>query len=379
MTERRLDLNGVSTSVLEGGSGAPIVLLHGPGAYGAQWIHAIPSLAATHRVIAPDLPGHGASASFDGAPTHERVVAWLDDLIECTCSKAPVLVGHTLGGAIAMRFAAAMTRPLAALVLVDTLGLAAFQPAPAFGAALQAFLQAPTGTTHDALWSQCVFDLEDVRRRMGERWQWIKAYNLSGVQAAGTSGLIAWMEQFGAPDAAPGARTHPDADHAHLGPPRSRDTPVGGRNRASELRMEARDHRWRRGRPDARAAASVSRRVAPGHFRSRMMKTNGILFGLIAAAILSTANAHDSRVDAVLEWNRIAFDGVLRQQPPPEQMRIGAILELAVFEAVNAVGGEYESTLGTVNAHRRCFRRGRRGERRAPRPEHLFPRPCRRI
>jgi pimeloyl-ACP methyl ester carboxylesterase len=198
VTERRLDLNGVSTSVLEGGSGAPIVLLHGPGAYGAQWIHAIPALAATHRVIAPDLPGHGVSAPFGGAPTPERVAGWLDDLIECTCSRAPILVGHTLGGAIAMRFAAAMTRPLAALVLVDTLGLAAFQPAPAFGAALQAFLQAPTSTTHDALWSQCVFDLDVVRRRMGERWQWIKAYNLSGVQAAGTTGLIAWMEQFGA-------------------------------------------------------------------------------------------------------------------------------------------------------------------------------------
>ena len=136
VTERRLSLNGVATAVLEGGSGSPIILLHGPGGYGAQWIHAIPALAATHRVIAPDLPGHGASAFFEGPPTPGRVNDWLDDLIECTCSKPPVLVGHTLGGAIAMHFAAAAGRPLAALVLVDTLGLAAFQPAPAFGAAL---------------------------------------------------------------------------------------------------------------------------------------------------------------------------------------------------------------------------------------------------
>jgi pimeloyl-ACP methyl ester carboxylesterase len=199
VTERRFTLNGVSTAVLEGGSGPPVVLLHGPGAYGAQWIRTIPTLTMTHRVIAPDLPGHGASASFDAAPSPERVIGWLDDLIECTCSLPPILVGHTLGGAIAMRFAADAGRSLAALVLVDTLGLAAFQPAPAFGAALQAFLRAPNGATHDGLWSQCVFDLEHVKQRLGEQWEWIRAYNLAGVQTVGTSMLMDWMDQFGLP------------------------------------------------------------------------------------------------------------------------------------------------------------------------------------
>ena len=144
------------------------MLLHGPGAYGAQWIRTIPALAATHRVIAPDLPGHGASDFFDGAPTPERVAGWLDDLIECTCTKAPVLVGHTLGGAIAAHFAAEDGRLLAALVLVDTLGLAAFQPAPAFGAALQAFLHAP--------------DRAHARRRFGD--------NVSSISRACSSGSV---------------------------------------------------------------------------------------------------------------------------------------------------------------------------------------------
>ena len=61
MTERRLSLNHLSTAVLEGGDGPPIVLLHGPAAYAAQWRRVIPDLVTTHRVIAPDLPGHGAS------------------------------------------------------------------------------------------------------------------------------------------------------------------------------------------------------------------------------------------------------------------------------------------------------------------------------
>lgn len=199
VTERRLTLNGIATAVLEGGEGAPIVLLHGPGAYGAQWIRTIPALVGTHRVIAPDLPGHGASDFFDGTPTPERVAGWLDDLIECTCAKAPVLVGHTLGGAIAARFAADSGRLLPALVLVDTLGLAAFRPAPAFGAALQAFLHAPNENTHDALWGQCVFDLEGVRQQLGHQWQLIKAANLDGTNATKFSALNAWMSEFGIP------------------------------------------------------------------------------------------------------------------------------------------------------------------------------------
>ena len=59
VTERRLQLAGVSTAVLEGGDGPPVVLLHGPGEYAAHWMRVIPDLVTTHRVVAPDLPGHG--------------------------------------------------------------------------------------------------------------------------------------------------------------------------------------------------------------------------------------------------------------------------------------------------------------------------------
>jgi pimeloyl-ACP methyl ester carboxylesterase len=195
--ERRLTLNGVTTSVLEGGEGAPIVLLHGPVAYGAHFFRVIPALASGHRVIAPDLPGHGGSAFFQGELTSERVAGWLDDLIECTCSQSPVLVGHTLGGAIAARYTAESGRKLHALVLVDTLGLVDFQPEAAFGAALQAFMQRPGEETHDGLWSQCAFDLERLRQRLGEPWQWIREANLEGIRTFGVSTLIPWMQEFG--------------------------------------------------------------------------------------------------------------------------------------------------------------------------------------
>ena len=80
----------------------------------------------------------------------------------------------------------------------------------------------------------------------------------------------------------------------------------------------------------------------------------------LAVSNVDAALAHDRQEDAVLEWNRIAFDGVLREQLPPIQMRIGAILHLAVFEGVNAVTGEYESAVDTVNRRRALPRRAPR-------------------
>ena len=74
VTERRIELEGIPTAVLEGGAGPPVVLLHGPGEFAAKWFAVIPELVATHRVIAPDLPGHGASGG-GGAVDGERVLA----------------------------------------------------------------------------------------------------------------------------------------------------------------------------------------------------------------------------------------------------------------------------------------------------------------
>ena len=83
--ERRLALAGISTPVLEGGGGAPLVLLHGPGANATHWASVLAPLAGSHRVIAPDLPGHGGSEVADGPLDAGRVLAWLDELIERTC------------------------------------------------------------------------------------------------------------------------------------------------------------------------------------------------------------------------------------------------------------------------------------------------------
>jgi pimeloyl-ACP methyl ester carboxylesterase len=200
VSERHLTLDGIDTAVLVAGEGRPIVLLHGPGAYGAHFFGIIPALAKSFRVIAPDLPGHGASGFFQQAPTPGAVNAWLEDLIDCTCASAPVLVGSTLGGAIAAHFAADNPRRIAGLVLVDSLGLGEFQPTALFGQALQAYLAAPDEKTHDALWAQCAFDFPAVRRRLGGHMDLLREYNLAGLRRPGGLGaLTSWMEHLGLP------------------------------------------------------------------------------------------------------------------------------------------------------------------------------------
>src|SRR4029450_4128408 len=94
VTDRRLQLAGISSAVLEGGEGPPVVLLHGPGEFAALWGRVIPDLVTTHRVVAPDLPGQGASGLPDGPLDHERVRMWLGELIERTCATPPAVVGH---------------------------------------------------------------------------------------------------------------------------------------------------------------------------------------------------------------------------------------------------------------------------------------------
>jgi pimeloyl-ACP methyl ester carboxylesterase len=200
VTERRLVLNRISTAVLEGGKGPPIVLLHGPGGYAAHWFRVIPHLVSTHLVIAPDLPGHGASARCEGAPDNDALLGWLDDLIECTCPTPPIVVGQAVGGAIAARFASEWSARLRALVLVNTLGLRAFQPLPEFGSALEAFFTAPTAQTHERLWTQCALDLSALRRELGKEWDALEAYNLECAQEPGQLAAVAdLMAHFGIP------------------------------------------------------------------------------------------------------------------------------------------------------------------------------------
>jgi pimeloyl-ACP methyl ester carboxylesterase len=228
VTERRLALAGVSTAVLEGGDGPPLVLLHGPGEFAAKWMRVLPDLVKTHRVVAPDLPAHGTSDVNGGRLDADRMAAWLGELIERTCPSRPVLVGHVLGGAIAARFAIDQSDRLRRLVLVDTLGLGRFRPAPRFALTLVAFLARPTERTYDRFMRQCSFDLDGLRDQMGERWEPFVAYNLELARAPSAKAAGHLMRELGVPRI-------PPEDLARIAVP---TTLIWGRHdRATRLRI----------------------------------------------------------------------------------------------------------------------------------------------
>jgi pimeloyl-ACP methyl ester carboxylesterase len=151
-------------------------------------------------VIVPDLPGHGASRVTGGALDLERVLLWLEELVEQTCSSPPTLVGQLLGGAIAARFASVHSEKLARLVLIDSFGLSEFQPAPAFAGALMEFGASPSERSHRDLWQQCAHDLPQLTQQMGELWQPFETYNIEQARSAALqAALPELMRWFGLP------------------------------------------------------------------------------------------------------------------------------------------------------------------------------------
>ena len=107
------------------GTGSPLVLIHGFGVSGHIWQRVLPYLAQEHQVFVIDLPGYGRSTySETGAPWRLRemaplLMAWLQSM-----QLSPVhLVGHSMGGAIAMHLAAHAPEVVRSLTLIDAAGI----------------------------------------------------------------------------------------------------------------------------------------------------------------------------------------------------------------------------------------------------------------
>ena len=215
VNDSRLELAGVSTAVLEGGAGSPIVLLHGPGEFSAVWGRAIPDLATSHRVIVPDLPGHGASGLPDGRLDVERVLNWLNELIDQTCDRPPTVAGHLLGGAIALRFAANHPDRVRSLVLVDTFGLSWNLPKLRFALPLAAYIVRPTEQTRDRFLDKCFVDFDGLREQFGDQWDAFGAQALEWAKSKTSKATLrSLMSGFG-------LRPIPAADLAQITAPTS--------------------------------------------------------------------------------------------------------------------------------------------------------------
>jgi pimeloyl-ACP methyl ester carboxylesterase len=105
------------------GSGEPVLLVHGLGGSRHTWRHVVDALAATHTVIAPDLPGHGDSGPPAGDYSLGAHASALRDLLVALGHPSATVVGHSLGGGVAMQFAYQFPDRISRLVLVSSGGL----------------------------------------------------------------------------------------------------------------------------------------------------------------------------------------------------------------------------------------------------------------
>lgn len=115
--------DGASLHLLERGAGRPVVLLHGITLRAGAWRYQF-ALADRYRVLAADLRGHGRSTVGEAGYGLDPLADDLADVLEALDLRGAVVVGHSMGGMAAMRFArrhpAVLTERVAGLLLVST-------------------------------------------------------------------------------------------------------------------------------------------------------------------------------------------------------------------------------------------------------------------
>ena len=119
----RLTLHGHDVGFAHGGKGEAVLLVHGIAGSYDTWDLVLPELAKRFYVIAPDLLGHGRSAKPKGDYSLGAYASGLRDLLQILDVGPVTVVGHSMGGGVAMQFAYQFPQLIERLILVDSGGL----------------------------------------------------------------------------------------------------------------------------------------------------------------------------------------------------------------------------------------------------------------
>jgi pimeloyl-ACP methyl ester carboxylesterase len=113
--------SGIRTAYLEAGprDAPPVVLIHGLGATNGSMLPTLWDLARDHRVIAPDLPGHGATEAVKDCYDAAFLGRWLSSFFDAVQVERPVLVGNSLGGRTALEAGLEYPDKVGGLVLLS--------------------------------------------------------------------------------------------------------------------------------------------------------------------------------------------------------------------------------------------------------------------
>ncbi|MEH6389476.1 MAG: alpha/beta hydrolase [Pseudomonas profundi] len=124
-----VDIPGFQVAYLEGGTGEPLLLIHGMGANKDEWNRVAYHLTSHHRVIAIDLPGFGDSDKPAGGQYYTPdQVRYLSDIIEALGLDKVHLGGNSMGGRIAAAYAAQYPDRVESLWLLAPSGVMSAQP-----------------------------------------------------------------------------------------------------------------------------------------------------------------------------------------------------------------------------------------------------------
>lgn len=117
------EIAGLRTRYWIGGSGLPLLVVHGLGGAAINFTELAPLLARKHRVLVPDLPGHGGTepladfGSLTDLAAHAAAVAEHEGLLPAA------VLGYSMGGVVTLRLAVARPEAVSALVLVAPAGI----------------------------------------------------------------------------------------------------------------------------------------------------------------------------------------------------------------------------------------------------------------
>ena len=123
MRQTEIRLHGHRLSYRTGGTGPVLLLIHGITNSSSSWDPVAAQLATRFTVVAPDLLGHGASAKPRGDYSLGASASLMRDLLVALGHERATIVGHSLGGGIAMQMAYQFPERVERLVLVSSGGL----------------------------------------------------------------------------------------------------------------------------------------------------------------------------------------------------------------------------------------------------------------
>lgn len=120
---QHVTVHGHDVVFRRGGSGEPLVLIHGLAGSSHTWRNVMPQLARHYDVIAPDLLGHGGSAKPMGDYSLGAHASGLRDLLLTLGVSGASVLGHSFGGGVAMQFAYQHPEMIDRMILVGSGGL----------------------------------------------------------------------------------------------------------------------------------------------------------------------------------------------------------------------------------------------------------------